>query len=852
MNPREFCQEREYPLTLALSYSFDPLFFDRVVLRTLWGGGAEDVLVLADADEVDRALARAHGPIHHLGRRYLLVAVRAPGRFHPKMILRLGKEDGLVAVGSGNLTHGGWGLNCEVAAAWRLGPGLDDTGSWIPGLLERVVGWAGSPLATRAVERMQDVAWIERGGTDRLLVSGPTALATQLEERWAGRRFTHLRFATGSTDTEGAVLRWLHEAFGVDHAVGCITPSQCALRPERAKTLPLRLELVPHLAPITHAKIYHLSGPDGEVLLMGSANCSSAAWLRPPAASGNVEMLLVYEAPARETLAVLDDLLGDPARSPDDVLLGGSDEEEESRYDKPQLNLATLQVEEDGSLVARVSPELVGSWCCRAIVADQSIPLRRRGDGWTGRAPEVLPAGQTAFGSVEARNDDGRELTTGRRWVDDLRLLLESGSARAIGRALGQLPRPRSHREDDQLLQDLARLAHDLIHDAHAVPDPCAGRTTTKDGKDLPQSHSARPVDPAQLIRSLREEPLPLTHSNTGSEVTSSSLSGIFRALFGAHAEPDEGYEISPEEEEAAQAGNDEEPPRERAERPELTVTVPVDKRNRDRFERHLDGFIGGLKTPSFREGCTATQLVQAIGYPFAAAALGVERGWTDPVRARLWLVEAAALLLYGGGGGEQPLLQQVEQRYASDGSDDLFRRIVGDGTLWVTMLVGLARVRWPDQRGVFQHLLLIRDLWKTEILQGRAEPDHVESLVRRYRAGDAIRAISDLAAPVVASLEAVEEDLAAFVEGDPRALQATSPVAPDELLWGPRNGWAISLDAESGGKARVYWFDKGREAKMQLTGHFLSMRQAARWNDELQAALEKLSSWFRTPPSSC
>lgn len=843
MNPREFCQEHEYPLTLALSYSFDPLFFDRVVLRALWGGGAEDVLVLADAGEVDRALARAHGPIHHLGRRYLLVPVRGPGRFHPKMILRLEKDSGIVAVGSGNLTHGGWGLNGEIVAAWRIGPGLDDTGSWIPGLLERVDGWADSPLAARAVERMQDLAWLERGATGRLLVSGPTTLATQLEERWAGRRFTHLRFATGSMDTEGAVLRWLHEAFGLEDAVGCITPSRCALRPGRAKALPLDVEFVPYLAPIVHAKIYHLSGPDGEVLLMGSPNCSSAAWLRPPATGGNVEILLVYEAPAPDTLAVLDDLLAKPTQPLDDVLMGGPDEDEDSRHDRPQLTLITLQVEEDSSLVARVRPALVGSWSCRAIVADQSIPLRRLGDGWIGRAPEVLPAGQTAFGYIEARNDDGRRLTTGRRWVDDLRLLLEPGSARAIGRALGKLPRPSSRREDDQLLQDLTRLAHDLMHDAHAVPDPLAGRPTTKDGEDLPQSQSASPVDPAQLIRSLREEPLPVMHSSTGSEVTRSSLSGIFRALFGAHHEPDEGYEISPEEKEAAEAGNDDEPPQELAEGSERTVTVPVDKRYRDRFERHLDAFVGGLQTASFRESCTATQLVQAIGYPFAAAALGVERGWTDPVRARLWLVEAAALLLYGGGGGDQPLLQEVEQRYASDGSDDLFRKIVGDGTLWVTMLVGLAGVRWPDYRGTFQHLLLIRDLWTTEVLRGRVEPEQVEWLIRRYRAGDAIRVFSELAIPVVASLTRLEAGLAALVEREPDTLRGTSPEAADELLWGPRNGWAITLEAECGGKARVYWFDKGREVKMQLADHFLSLRQAARRNDELQAALEKALS---------
>ncbi|TKB80911.1 MAG: hypothetical protein E8D45_02250, partial [Nitrospira sp.] len=557
MKPRDFCLEPGYPLGLALTYSFDPIFFDRIVLRALWGGGTEGMLVLADSQEIERTLDRTHGPIHHLGRRYLLSPVRTSGSFHPKLWLRLGKEGGIVCLATGNLTHGGWGLNRELAAAWRVGPHAEDRGGWIPDLLRRAVAWAGSPLAERVLSRMGEVEWLREEASDRLLFSGPTSLATQLRQRWAGRRFTHLRFVTGSTDTDGAVLRWLHETFGVEAAVGCITPQMCSFSPMRLAALPVSLYLIPHPVPIVHAKAYHLSGPDGDVLLVGSANCSASGWLRSPTDGGNVEAMLVYDPPGPGDLAALNELLSDAQRAPEDVL-----SEEIPQTDKRsgvaarELTLTALQIEEDGSVVAGLSSGIHDGWEHRLVVEDQTIPLHRSNAMFVARAPERLPAGQTAFGYVEAISPDGRAVRSPRRWIDDLRLLHESASARAIARVLEQLPRPSSRKEDNRLLGDLTRLAHDLLHDTKALQDPFI-KTQKRDGPG-DENRRASPVDPAVLIRNLGEEPVPLSHPVTGSGVPGLSLSGIFRALFGAGEGTDREHEVSVDEEEAARTARDE------------------------------------------------------------------------------------------------------------------------------------------------------------------------------------------------------------------------------------------------------------------------------------------------------
>jgi hypothetical protein len=52
ISARKFCQEPGYPVTIFLTYSFDPLFFERIALDDLSMGGTRRILILADAGEI--------------------------------------------------------------------------------------------------------------------------------------------------------------------------------------------------------------------------------------------------------------------------------------------------------------------------------------------------------------------------------------------------------------------------------------------------------------------------------------------------------------------------------------------------------------------------------------------------------------------------------------------------------------------------------------------------------------------------------------------------------------------------------------------------------------------------------
>lgn len=89
MNPREFAREPGYDLTFALTYSFDPMFFENVVLHDLRVGGSGSIVVIGDPHEVDGAIANSQLALEHLGRRYMLSpATHSNGAFHPKLSRR--------------------------------------------------------------------------------------------------------------------------------------------------------------------------------------------------------------------------------------------------------------------------------------------------------------------------------------------------------------------------------------------------------------------------------------------------------------------------------------------------------------------------------------------------------------------------------------------------------------------------------------------------------------------------------------------------------------------------------------------------------------------------------------------
>lgn len=124
-------RDRQAQEALFLTFGCDLGFFESQVLGTARGTGAA-VTLIADAHVYDpdpRAVRAA-------GISYCVGLASMPAVFHPKLTVLAGPKRAVVAIGSGNLSVGGWHLNCEV-----LTVASGDRDSGCPPILRQVAQW---------------------------------------------------------------------------------------------------------------------------------------------------------------------------------------------------------------------------------------------------------------------------------------------------------------------------------------------------------------------------------------------------------------------------------------------------------------------------------------------------------------------------------------------------------------------------------------------------------------------------------------------------------------------------------------------------------------------------------------
>lgn len=846
MNPRNFCRQRAFHKTLLLTYSFDPIFFEQIILPDLWAGRSGDILVLGDQGQLEEAVSVRAGQLWHLGKRYLLAPARHAGAFHPKVTLRLGAKDGMIMVGSGNLTSSGWGGNQELGTSWPIGPDHPDRGEWLHGFLAQAMLWCSGELEREAIARMRDTPWLSlmpesETRSDLLFSRGDTSLSSLLVDRWRERRFDAVKILTGSTDEAGAFLRWAHATFGIRRATVVLTPAMASLDPQQIANLPLEVNVV--VAPersVLHAKFYWFEGEAGATAVMGSANCSAAAWLLSPNRGGNIETVVVYDQAEEQDYSEVLKLFDREPMLPGALLGRGSALEAQVSTRKPFRLKGLHWHRESGHVEALLHPIPASGSEVELLLGKSVIAMAAStGDGGVWRCTPSDPlADATVFASIRVTNSQG-VFETDPRWIDDLMGLRDASQSARLLEPFKALERAATSSEQRQMLVDLQEVAHALFNDSGAFKDPSwSGSEARKE-----ENHAeAPPVDPNNLVCHLEEvpgTPFGVAESRAGTL----SISGILRMLFdlegdAADQRDPRGVEVEDDASEGSVPSGH--PTGDKA---DGTSSGLVEAKFRQKLADQIETFLNKLRSLEFASRCSATQMVQAVAFPLAIAVRGKRHGWVSQENSECWAIETISLLLRGDGPRAIPLLNAVENRYRKNGQAELFSDVVGNGTLWVALVSLLGGSRWDSPGGYLEKAIALREVFESQPLMKASSPESIKQLVGKINVEDASRYLTRVAPAARSCLSELESSLApiwqneATTQKDRRIQNGVG-----DVLWRDKAGWAVCLEESVVGDVPTRVRLHGQE-KPIVAGFFVNVSEASLRHVELAVRLKELRS---------
>ncbi len=233
-NVLNLIQNKKYHSCILTSFSFDFYFFELKALKVFRASGIRNVNVLIDGHFYAELMQQTTGDEMKLrpNESYSLYPIFHDSIFHPKVWMFFGEKDGLLIVGSGNLTNAGIGNNDEIwgafhfnisatenasifSAAWsyisRLSSTLkgqifEKTTKWI---LDHSVWLNDLPK----IDNYQFYTTSQKENVSFLFNSDTSSIWTELKRHLAHEDVTQITTVSPYYDKKGKVLQELRTSF---------------------------------------------------------------------------------------------------------------------------------------------------------------------------------------------------------------------------------------------------------------------------------------------------------------------------------------------------------------------------------------------------------------------------------------------------------------------------------------------------------------------------------------------------------------------------------------------------------------------------------------------------------------
>jgi hypothetical protein len=316
---------RMYHSVIITCYSFDFLFFEERVLPRIRGAGMVNINIFMDAGNYEKQVIALENSQYKSKKAYSITPIKMPSAFHPKIIFSSGKDNGFLAIGSGNITNSGLSSNDEIWGAFHTYKGQGDASPLFSVVYRYLMQLA--PLSyginkTKLDWIYDNSGWLKELNTKERL---PTKITINEND-------IILLASLADNSILSELINYLPKSF--PDRICIVAPYynkdgrilnvfNSKLQPkridvvidERFGTIPYKMELASSIhfhkwsevrtntgkeSPRLHAKMFQFEYDNATYLLMGSANCSSEALGTLNSTGQNAEMVIFLRSESKK------------------------------------------------------------------------------------------------------------------------------------------------------------------------------------------------------------------------------------------------------------------------------------------------------------------------------------------------------------------------------------------------------------------------------------------------------------------------------------------------------------------------------------------------------------------------
>ena len=863
MDLRIFCEEGNYPIVLLSTYAIDFLFFERTVLPALQKGGATTIYVLADTNQIDEAIKNREDQIKEMGSSYVVEPVRVNGAFHPKIIMRAGKDGVQIAVGSGNLTNGGWRSNEEIFTSWHLDTSSPHNSGMMNYILTSLETYLPKGSLKRIRRRVEDLDWYSKSDHEQVpgffITQLDHPLCDDLREYLGRRQYDRLTVFTGSTDSGADFIIWCRDNLGVVNCTLVANPENIDFHRDTYDDL----DSILSIAPITthdfyHAKMYYFEGELDKILLVGSANCSGSAWTHSRGKRKNVEAVVIFD-PADES--IVRPIL---ARIPENTIKGVDLEKplklkDYSYPSTPKVCVQRISWEsEDNRIQVQFEDELPEQAEVSMFQLDEFVQLfpdPNNQNVWVCNNYRLKTTAGSKF--VTLNVSIGGELIELQHWVNDSNSLLDQEHIAGSYAAIESFTKSTKTSDITNALNSINQAFNNIMGIGRENKEHLGknARSEEKDTKSKTPSVQAPPFTIDDLFVKIGNE----DHSSIiiqMNEHSSSSLSfnSIMKAFFGDKTEIAENIDdesaviIEPEEEDIA---NDSVEIAQTIENDDLDKSMEklTDKQKHKfntKFRSHIDGFLNKLIDPENLENMSTRLYFQALSYILLIFIRGIEREFIEDTEARDWFLKSINhLFTYRVGENDIMVLDYLLLRDQEEGNRS--SNSLSDGKLWVILLTILDLLKWNSTNEGIVKTIQAKRIADNQCLLRNAEAENISRLLHLNSYPEASKWIrSDLPA-LRMQVSKVERHLSLNFQSYLNS-QIDNVHQPDDLVYGLM-GWGVVISEDrviirpGDFKIKIHLYKLGKDCSYKSSGHYVNLRIASGDDEQLSTLLEPFNS---------